>query len=126
MPTPCRFVHKVGTKVTAFLECPHKHSRHVPATDADWKNGFAAYRTSHPATLSSGIVPMPTEGQNPLGGHAVIAFGADMTRQLLYLRNSWGSIYTTAIGDTSHANFALPFSYFDNPHTFLSARAYYL
>lgn len=51
MPTPCRLVHKVGTRVTAFMRCPNNHSRHIPATDADWENGFAAYRASHPATV---------------------------------------------------------------------------
>lgn len=51
MPTPCRFVRKVGTKVTAFLQCPQQHSRHVLATEADWENGFAAYRATHPTTL---------------------------------------------------------------------------
>lgn len=51
MPTSCRLVHKTGTKVTAFLTCPHDHSRHAPATEADWANGFADYRASHPTTL---------------------------------------------------------------------------
>lgn len=51
MPTPCRLIQKTGTKVTAFIQCPQEHSRHVPATETDWENGFSAYRATHPVTL---------------------------------------------------------------------------
>ncbi|PSR20081.1 MAG: hypothetical protein C7B45_16650 [Sulfobacillus acidophilus] len=77
-------------------------------------------------TLTSGIVPMPGPTEQPLGGHAVLCIGADLKQELLFFRNSWGSCYGAALLDNSHANFALPFRYFDTPRTFLSARAYYL
>lgn len=79
-----------------------------------------------PATMQSGIVPMPQLTERPLGGHATLGFGADLERELVFVRNSWGACYRTAIGDQSHGNFALPFSYFDSPKTFMDARAYYL
>lgn len=79
-----------------------------------------------PGTLATGVVPMPAPAEAPLGGHAVLVFGYDLPQRLVYVRNSWGPIYGTALGDTSHANFTLPFDYFASPRTFLSARAYYL
>lgn len=57
MATPCRLIHEVGNKFTAFVKCPQEHYRHVPATEADWDNGFAAYRETHPTT------PCPTCGE---------------------------------------------------------------
>ncbi len=78
------------------------------------------------ATMASGIVPMPGSGENPLGGHAVLAFGADFKRGLVFLRNSWGPCYGAEIGGPGYGNFALPFAYFAGPRTFLSARAYSL
>lgn len=88
--------------------------------------GIAVYPGfEDPATLASGIVPLPKAGEAPLGGHAVLAFGFDRIRRLVWLRNSWGACYKAAVAGPGHGNFALPFDYFAHPSTFLSARAYY-
>ncbi len=79
-----------------------------------------------PLTRHTGHVPMPSPGEQPLGGHAVIAIGADLQEEVIYCRNSWGAYYDAALRDASHANFALPFAYLQDARTFLSARAYYL
>lgn len=88
--------------------------------------GIAVYPSFEaPATMASGIVPLPDAHATGLGGHAVLAFGFDRTRELVFLRNSWGPCYQAEIGGPGHGNFALPFRYFASPTTFLSARAYY-
>lgn len=42
------------------------------------------------AVAASGIVPMPADPSNSLGGHAVLAVGYDDDQQQIITRNSWG------------------------------------
>ena len=58
---------------------------------------------------ATGVVPMPSRGQNPLGGHAVVVVGYDDRRQVWILRNSWGATW----GD--HGHFTLPYPYLVDP-----------
>jgi hypothetical protein len=89
--------------------------------------GIVVYPSFEAAeTMQSGMVPLPQPGEQPLGGHAVLAFGYDRAAQILYVRNSWGPCYGTEIGGPGHGNFALPWAYLRNPTWFLDARAYYL
>jgi C1A family cysteine protease len=53
----------------------------------------------------TGMVPLPTHGENALGGHAVLAVGYDQSRQVYIVRNSWGAGW----GDAGY--FYLPFDY---------------
>ena len=57
-------------------------------------------------TCTSGNIPMPSSGEESLGGHAVLAVGYDDERQTLIIRNSWGQ----EAGD--HGYFYLPYDYF--------------
>jgi C1A family cysteine protease len=58
--------------------------------------------------------------ENPLGGHAALAYGYSIPDQFVMARNSWGK------NSGQQGNFTLPFAYFNSARTFLSARAYYL
>lgn len=54
---------------------------------------------------STGMVPMPREHEDLLGGHAVLMVGYDHQRELFECRNSWGDDW----GDDGY--FWLPYSY---------------
>lgn len=42
------------------------------------------------AVAKTGMVPMPTQTEECLGGHAVLIVGYDDTKQMFIIRNSWG------------------------------------
>ena len=39
---------------------------------------------------TTGIVPIPSKREQPMGGHAVLAVGYDNSKEALLVRNSWG------------------------------------
>ena len=57
-------------------------------------------------TPASGLMPMPTASSKFVGGHAVLAVGYDSARQVLIVRNSWG----TSWADGGY--FYMPYAYF--------------
>lgn len=88
----------------------------VPQTEAGIKSaivagypvvfGFMVYKSMMtPEVAKTGLVPMPKDGEEPIGGHAVIIVGFDSEKQLYIIRNSWGKGW----GDNGH--FYLPFDY---------------
>jgi C1A family cysteine protease len=53
--------------------------------------GFTVYESFESQEVArSGVVPMPTTGEQVLGGHAVLAVGYDDGHQRFLVRNSWG------------------------------------
>ncbi|NMP20797.1 hypothetical protein [Sulfobacillus harzensis] len=130
-PTPAMLASAAQHRIREGLWCPTLdeilNALAHPQTPTVVQVGIVVYPSFEaPETMRTALVPLPEPGMHPLGGHAVIAFGYSMHDEHLYIRNSWGPCYEATIGDSSHANFALPFAYFDTPRTFLSARAYYL
>lgn len=129
--TPSMRASAAQHRIDAGLWCPTLdeilNALAHPAAPAVVQVGIVVYPGFEtPETMATAIVPLPGPGETPLGGHAVIAWGYSIPKQLVFFRNSWGACYGTSLGDASHANFALPFRYFASPQTFLSARAYYL
>jgi C1A family cysteine protease len=60
----------------------------------------------------TGFVPMPTQYENCLGGHAVLVVGYDNAKQCFLVRNSWGDQW----GDPANPGcFWLPYQYMLNP-----------
>ncbi len=59
--------------------------------------------------LQTGILQLPTPGEVPIGGHAVVIVGYDDTKQSVLVRNSWGSDW--GIG----GYFWMPYQYVTNP-----------
>lgn len=57
---------------------------------------------------ANGIVPMPTQYDSPIGGHATMIVGYDDAKQWYIVRNSWGNGW----GDKGY--FYLPYAYAHN------------
>lgn len=68
--------------------------------------GFTVYESFEGQDVAhNGIMPMPSPGENILGGHAVLAVGYDDAEQRFLCRNSWG-------GDWGqHGYFTMPYTY---------------
>ncbi|GMA64938.1 C1 family peptidase [Alicyclobacillus fastidiosus] len=56
----------------------------------------------------TGILPLPTEGEQPLGGHAVIAVGHNDDKQMILVRNQWGADWGL------EGYFWMPYEYYAN------------
>jgi C1A family cysteine protease len=61
------------------------------------------------ALPADGVVPLPSQGEAFLGGHAVCGVGYEMAAQFVWVQNSWGTRH--GIG----GYFKLPFGYFEQP-----------
>ena len=70
--------------------------------------GFTVYESfESPAVASSGIVPYPADDEEMLGGHCVLVVGYDDRKQMVFVRNSWGT------GWGLQGNFWMPYKFFD-------------
>lgn len=71
--------------------------------------GFEVYSSfESPEVASSGNMPIPKDGEELLGGHAVCAVGYDDSKKVFIVRNSWGVIW----GDKGY--FYMPYAYITN------------
>jgi C1A family cysteine protease len=68
--------------------------------------GFTVYESfESQAVAESGNVPMPSPGEQVLGGHAVMAVGYDDSTTRFIVRNSWGA------GWGLKGHFTMPYAY---------------
>ncbi len=68
--------------------------------------GFEVYSSfESPEVASTGMMPIPKDGEELLGGHAICAVGYDDTKQVFIIRNSWGETW----GDKGY--FYMPYTY---------------
>ena len=73
--------------------------------------GFTVYESFESnAVTTTGIVPMPSAGEQVLGGHSVLVVGYDNGTQRFIVRNSWG----TSWGQAGY--FTIPYAYFTDPN----------
>ena len=71
--------------------------------------GCEVYSSFESSVVSStGVVPMPSHGEELLGGHCMLAVGYDTSTSRFLVRNSWG----TAWGDAGYCT--MPFAYLGN------------
>lgn len=71
--------------------------------------GFQVYSSfESPEVASTGVMPIPKDDEELLGGHAVCAVGFDDTKQSFIVRNSWGENW----GDKGY--FYMPYAYITN------------
>lgn len=72
--------------------------------------GFSVYSSfESPDVAKTGIMPIPKQGEELLGGHAVALVGFDDTRKVFIVRNSWGDSW----GDEGY--FYMPYEFIENP-----------
>jgi C1A family cysteine protease len=72
--------------------------------------GFVVYDSFESEEVGkTGLLSMPRDGEQLLGGHAVVAVGYDDTTKLIKVRNSWGPKW----GWKGH--FKMPYSYVQDP-----------
>jgi C1A family cysteine protease len=82
------------------------------ATGFPFVFGFNVYASfESPEVAKTGIMPMPQSGEQLLGGHAVCAVGYDDFKQVVIVRNSWGSEW----GDQGY--FYMPYEYMVSDQT---------
>jgi C1A family cysteine protease len=68
--------------------------------------GFSVYESFESQEVAkTGIVNMPSAGEQLLGGHAVLAVGYDKSTQRFLVRNSWGPNFGL------NGYFTMPFAY---------------
>jgi len=73
--------------------------------------GFMVYSyLESPQMAKTGILPMPSPGEQRKGGHAVICCGYDLKKRLFLVRNSWGPEWGL------NGYFWMPFEYMTNPN----------
>ena len=71
--------------------------------------GLAIYKSFMSDEVErTGIVPMPTPGEEFLGGHYVFFWGYDRHKQIFHGQNSWGSEWG------NNGSFTIPFDYLTN------------
>ena len=73
--------------------------------------GFSVYDSMYDANGNPvTVLPMPSGGDNLLGGHAVLIVGYDDSKHLFTIRNSWGPDVQ------DHGYFYMPYSYAADPN----------
>lgn len=72
--------------------------------------GFMVYESfENQSVQETGIMPMPTDSENLLGGHAVMAVGFNETDKTILVRNSWG------VDWGMNGYFTMPYEFILNP-----------
>jgi len=69
--------------------------------------GFSVYDSW--ISTESTVIPLPSDADSRVGGHAVLAVGYDNATTLFKFRNSWGA----DVGEAGY--FYIPYSYITNP-----------
>lgn len=67
---------------------------------------FPAFES--PEVASSGVVPMPADDEEPIGGHCMLIVGYDDSKNAFIVRNSWGAAW----GESGYCH--IPYSYIQN------------
>lgn len=84
--------------------------RHALASNQPVIFGFSVYETFEgPQVAATGQVPLPTPGEDLVGGHAVLGVGYDDSSRVLIVRNSWGADWGL------QGYFTLPYAYVSSP-----------
>ena len=75
--------------------------------------GFTVYESfESEAMAKTGILNLPANGEQILGGHAVLASGFEDATQRIIVRNSWG----TGWGLNGTGYYTMPYAYITNPN----------
>lgn len=81
------------------------------ASNHPFEFGFQVYESfESDAVKRTGLMPMPSNRERALGGHAVIAIGYDDRASAFLCRNSWGANWGLK------GNFWMPYEFIINPN----------
>jgi C1A family cysteine protease len=115
----CRFNKKPSTKaytnaiyhITSYHALTNLHDiKACLASGSPVYIGFTVYSSFESEEVAkNGIMPMPVDGEEILGGHAVVIVGYDDNKQRLLVRNSWGKKWGVK------GYFYMPYGYINHP-----------
>jgi C1A family cysteine protease len=106
-PKPC-FAEAKLDRVLAYMRVPQTLAqlKGCLASGYPFVFGFSVYASFETDDVAAtGDAPMPTPGEEMIGGHAVMVVGYDDTIERFIVRNSWGAGW----GDQGY--FTLPYAY---------------
>ncbi len=107
-PTPTSFTDAAKTKAVSYQRLTQDPTQMKGCLFSGYPFvfGFSVYESFESSQVAnSGHAPMPSTGEQQIGGHAVVAVGYDDANQWFVVRNSWGS------GWGMHGYFTLPYAY---------------
>jgi C1A family cysteine protease len=112
-PPPTAYSDALQDVVTSYSRVTHNltNMKGCLAAGYPFVFGFTVYESFESSTVAqTGIVPMPSPGEQVLGGHCVLAVGYDDTQRRFICRNSWGPNWGLA------GYFTMPYEYLINPN----------
>ena len=111
-PAKC-YIDALKRQVLTYQRIPDGYLQGMKQCLADgypFVFGFTVYESfESPAVAKTGIMPMPSILDRPVGGHAICAVGYDDAKGRLEIRNSWGPGW----GDKGY--FWMPYEYVQRP-----------
>jgi C1A family cysteine protease len=93
-PTPVCFTDAAKTESSSYrrLSPTLAQLKGCLASGFPFVFGITVYDSfESPDVAKTGHVPMPGNGDKPIGGHAILAVGYDDTNRWFLIRNSWGT-----------------------------------
>ncbi len=113
-PASC-YTHALQCQVTSYQRLVNSSINNLKGCLSEgypFAFGFTVYESfMTPAVAKSGVMPMPDfSKEKVIGGHAILAVGYDEKKQLVLIRNSWGT------GWGLKGYFWMPYAYITNPH----------
>jgi len=111
-PPPQAYQDALQDIVTSYSRVSHNlaQMQGCLASGYPFVFGFTVYQSFESDTVAqTGIVPMPAQGEQVLGGHCVVAVGYDDTQRRFIVRNSWGASWGLA------GYCLMPYEYLLNP-----------
>jgi len=107
-PPRASFQAALKDRAVAYFRLRQKiaHMEDCIASGYPFVFGFSIFSAlESPAVADTGVLPRPTRGEQPIGGHAVMAVGFSRERRAFKVLNSWGETW----GDNGF--FWMPYSY---------------
>jgi C1A family cysteine protease len=111
-PQPC-YVQARKYRAVQYQRLTHKPEqlKGCLASGYPFVFGIRAHKSLESSDVAhTGHAPMPSPGDKPIGGHAVMAVGYDDSKQWFSVRNSWGDSWGL------RGYFTLPYAYVLNEH----------
>ena len=111
-PTDNAYNEAINHKISSYMRLTSLYDfKHCLADGYPFVFGISVYESFESDQVAkTGVIPMPQENEECLGGHAVCAVGYSDDKKAFIVRNSW----STNWGFSGH--FFLPYAYITNPN----------